>query len=340
MRIDRRAKFAAVEVCGPDGYRTLRARDVVVGLGSWSAPFLRPYGVRLNIYPAKGYSVTIPTNGSNIAPVTSLTDDEFKLVYSNLGDRLRIAGTAELSGYSRNLDEGRCQAILRNVRNLFPRAGNFEQAKFWTGLRPSTPSNIPYVGRTSLSQSMAQHRAWHAWLDAWRRLRLSRRRHDRSRRGAGGRLTSRVLNREHPQPRLLAFASRTFARVRCGRSYILPPMPTTPAPGCAAKASTIACACAIASAVGVNTSLIAATCAGMDRHLGGEAVAAGFLASCAQSGFVSEIDIDGVDCRHASGGGAGEAQACAPDGRDRGSGRSRRGWPRRRVRPRGLPRPR
>ena len=137
-----------VEVCGPDGYRTLRARDVVVGLGSWSAPFLRPYGVRLNIYPAKGYSVTIPTNGSNIAPVTSLTDDEFKLVYSNLGDRLRIAGTAELSGYSRNLDEGRCQAILRNVRNLFPRAGNFEQAKFWSGLRPSTPSNIPYVGRT------------------------------------------------------------------------------------------------------------------------------------------------------------------------------------------------
>jgi D-amino-acid dehydrogenase len=138
----------AVEVCGPDGYRTLRARDIVVSLGSWSAPFLRPYGVRLNIYPAKGYSVTIPTNGSNTAPVTSLTDDEFKLVYSNLGNRLRIAGTAELSGYSRELNETRCQAILRNVRNLFPRAGNFERATFWTGLRPATPSNIPYVGRT------------------------------------------------------------------------------------------------------------------------------------------------------------------------------------------------
>ena len=127
---------------------TGRARDVVVGLGSWSAPFLRPYGVRLNIYPAKGYSVTIPTNGSNIAPVTSLTDDEFKLVYSNLGDRLRVAGTAELSGYSRNLNIGRCEAILRNVRNLFPRAGDFAGVKYWTGLRPTTPSNIPYVGRT------------------------------------------------------------------------------------------------------------------------------------------------------------------------------------------------
>lgn len=139
---------SAIEVCGPDGYETLCARDIVASLGCWSAPLLRPYGVRLNIYPAKGYSMTIPTNGSNTAPVTSLTDDEYKLVYSNLGDRLRIAGTAELSGYTRNLDETRCRAILRNVRNLFPRAGNFERATFWSGLRPATPSNIPYVGRT------------------------------------------------------------------------------------------------------------------------------------------------------------------------------------------------
>jgi D-amino-acid dehydrogenase len=126
----------------------LRARDVVVSLGSWSAPFLRNYGVRLSIYPAKGYSVTIPTDGSNRAPVTSLTDDEYKLVYSNLGDRLRVAGTAELSGYSRNLNLRRCRAIIENVKKLFPRAGNFEAATFWSGLRPATPSNIPYVGRT------------------------------------------------------------------------------------------------------------------------------------------------------------------------------------------------
>jgi D-amino-acid dehydrogenase len=146
---DRRDGVArGVEICGPDGYRMLRARDIVVSMGSWSAPFLRPYGVRLNIYPAKGYSVTIPTNGSNTAPVTSLTDDELKLVYSNLGGRLRIAGTAELSGYSRNLNLTRCHAILNAVRNLFPRAGDFDRATFWSGLRPATPSNIPYVGRT------------------------------------------------------------------------------------------------------------------------------------------------------------------------------------------------
>jgi len=141
-------KVTSVEVVGPEGYRTLRARDVVVSLGSWSAPFLRTYGINLAIYPAKGYSVTIPTDGSNTAPVTSLTDDEYKLVYSNYGSRLRVAGTAELSGYTRDLNRTRCEAIVNNVRKLFPRAGNFDAAQFWSGLRPATPSNIPYVGRT------------------------------------------------------------------------------------------------------------------------------------------------------------------------------------------------
>jgi D-amino-acid dehydrogenase len=85
---------------------------------------------------------------SDRAPVTSLTDDQYKIVYSNYGDRLRVAGTAELSGYSNWLDYGRCNAILKNVRNLFPHAGDFEAASFWTGLRPATPSNLPYVGRS------------------------------------------------------------------------------------------------------------------------------------------------------------------------------------------------
>jgi D-amino-acid dehydrogenase len=78
----------------------------------------------------------------------SLTDDQYKLVYSNLGDRLRVAGTAELSGYDIALNHGRCRAILDNVRRLFPRAGNFDEATFWTGLRPTTTSNLPYLGRT------------------------------------------------------------------------------------------------------------------------------------------------------------------------------------------------
>jgi D-amino-acid dehydrogenase len=143
-----RSTVRSIDVRTPQGYRTLQARDTVVCLGSYSAPFLRPYGVSLAIYPAKGYSVTIPTEGSNHAPVTSLTDDQYKLVYSNLGGRLRVAGTAELSGYSHHLNYSRCRAILEHARKLVPRAGNFAKAAFWTGLRPTTPSNIPYVGRT------------------------------------------------------------------------------------------------------------------------------------------------------------------------------------------------
>ncbi|HLL27133.1 MAG TPA: D-amino acid dehydrogenase [Xanthobacteraceae bacterium] len=144
----------SIELRTPQGYESIKARDVIVSLGSYSAPFLRPYGVSLAVYPAKGYSVTIPFNGANHAPVVSLTDDQYKLVYSNLGDRLRVAGTAELSGYDLSLNLARCQAILRNAKALFPRAGKFEEAKFWTGLRPATPSNIPYVGRTRRYQNL------------------------------------------------------------------------------------------------------------------------------------------------------------------------------------------
>jgi D-amino-acid dehydrogenase len=149
LEADRQAsRVRAVDVLSPGGHETIAARDVVASLGSYSAPFLRPYGISLAVYPAKGYSATIPFNGSNRAPVVSLTDDQYKLVYSNLGDCLRVAGTAELAGYDLSLNPSRCQAILRNVKALFPRAGKFEAATFWAGLRPATPSNIPYVGRT------------------------------------------------------------------------------------------------------------------------------------------------------------------------------------------------
>jgi D-amino-acid dehydrogenase len=146
---DRRLReIRSVEVRTPTGYRRISADAIVVALGSWSPVLLRPYGISLNVYPAKGYSVTIPIEDDTEAPITSLTDDQYKLVYSNLGNRLRIAGTAELSGYTSHLNMRRCLAIVDNVRALFPRAGVFEKATFWTGLRPTTPSNVPYVGRT------------------------------------------------------------------------------------------------------------------------------------------------------------------------------------------------
>lgn len=122
----------------------------VVALGSYSAPLLRPLGISLDIYPAKGYSVTLPVANPERAYRVSLTDDEYKLVFSRLGERLRIAGTAEFNGYDTEINRARCEAIVRRVRELFPGGGDEAQAEYWTGLRPATPSNLPYIGATSV----------------------------------------------------------------------------------------------------------------------------------------------------------------------------------------------
>src|SRR6185312_10110378 len=100
------------------------------------------------VYPAKGYSATVPVTDAARAPRVSLTDDGAKIVFSRLGDRLRIAGTAELSGYSTELNPVRCEALTRRAREIFPGAADYDHATFWTGLRPSTPSNVPLVGPT------------------------------------------------------------------------------------------------------------------------------------------------------------------------------------------------
>jgi D-amino-acid dehydrogenase len=120
----------------------------VVALGSHSPRLLAPLGIGLDIYPAKGYSVTMPVLDPALAYHVSLTDDEYKLVFSRLGNRLRIAGTCELNGYDTTLNEVRCRAIVRRTEELFPGAGDDEHAEYWTGLRPATPSNVPYIGRT------------------------------------------------------------------------------------------------------------------------------------------------------------------------------------------------
>ncbi|WZB77028.1 FAD-dependent oxidoreductase [Achromobacter insuavis] len=89
-------------------------------MGSFSPSLLRPLGIPCNVYPAKGYSATFPVLNPGGAPTVSLTDSSHKVVFSRLGDRLRMAGTAELSGYSRGLNTGRCEAMTRLARELFP----------------------------------------------------------------------------------------------------------------------------------------------------------------------------------------------------------------------------
>jgi D-amino-acid dehydrogenase len=120
----------------------------VVALGSYSPLVLAPLGVSIPVYPLKGYSITVPLEADDEAPTVSLTDVEHKLVFSRLGDRLRVAGTAEMDGYNTDVNDVRCEAIVRRAFDLFPGAGRPERAEYWTGLRPATPSNVPCVGRT------------------------------------------------------------------------------------------------------------------------------------------------------------------------------------------------
>ena len=139
--------LAAVRIASRDGIVSdLKADRFVLCMGSFSAAFARELGVSLNIYPAKGYSVTLPVLDPSKSFEVSLTDDEYKLVFSRLGDRLRIAGTAELNGYDTTLNLARCEAIVRRVRELFPDMTDGRDARYWIGLRPATPSNVPYIG--------------------------------------------------------------------------------------------------------------------------------------------------------------------------------------------------
>ena len=142
-----------VEATDSEGrFQRLRADAYVLAMGSLSPVYAAPLGLNLPIYPAKGYSVTMPVKDAAMAHQVSLTDDEYKLVFSRLGDRLRVAGTAELNGYDRDLNRVRCEAIVRRTEQLFPGAGDASQASFWTGLRPATPSNVPIIGRSKVGK--------------------------------------------------------------------------------------------------------------------------------------------------------------------------------------------
>ena len=131
---------------GPE--EVFHADAYVVALGSYSPRLTRPIGLDLPVYPAKGYSASVPIRDEYKAPRVSLTDDAAKIVITRLGRRLRIAGTAELSGYSTALNAVRCEALTKRAKEMFPEAADYEQAMFWTGLRPSTPSNVPLIGAT------------------------------------------------------------------------------------------------------------------------------------------------------------------------------------------------
>ena len=134
--------------------QTFSADHYVIALGCHSVPLVKPLNIHLPIFPAKGYSATYKVNprAPHLAPFISLIDDEYKLVMSRLGDKLRVAGTAEFNGYNLDLNVTRCEAITARVQQIFPKGIIANSVQYWTGLRPMTPSNVPLIGRAHMGQ--------------------------------------------------------------------------------------------------------------------------------------------------------------------------------------------
>ncbi|MCB1807557.1 MAG: FAD-dependent oxidoreductase, partial [Candidatus Competibacteraceae bacterium] len=122
----------------------VRGDAYVMALGSYSPLLLRPLGIRIPVYPVKGYSITVPVVDSAAAPVSTVMDETHKVALTRLGDRIRVAGMAEISGYDLSLRPKQRRTLEFVVRDLYPRGGNVSQAVFWT--RPMTPDGTPVVG--------------------------------------------------------------------------------------------------------------------------------------------------------------------------------------------------
>ncbi len=125
-----------------------RADSYVCALGSFSPQMLRPIGIKLPVYPVKGYSITVPITDTAHAPESTIMDETHKVAVTRLGDRIRVGGTAELAGYNLKLREARRRTLEHVVTDLFPRGGDVARAEFWCGLRPMTPDGTPVVGPT------------------------------------------------------------------------------------------------------------------------------------------------------------------------------------------------
>ncbi len=129
----------------------LQADAYVAALGSWSPRMLKPIGIPVPVYPVKGYSITVPISDADGAPVSTVMDESYKVAITRLGDRIRVGGTAEISGYSSSLDAARRATLDHSLTDMFPYGGDLSKATFWCGLRPMTPDGPPIIGATRYS---------------------------------------------------------------------------------------------------------------------------------------------------------------------------------------------
>ena len=125
----------------------VRGDAYVLALGFMSPFVSETAELKLPIYPVKGYSVTIPRGSSNLSPQMGVVDEDRLVVTCPMGERIRIASTAEFSGYDQSHRPKDFRAMFTAARDLLPSAGDYGQPEYWAGLRPMTPSTVPILGR-------------------------------------------------------------------------------------------------------------------------------------------------------------------------------------------------
>ena len=124
------------------------ADSFVMALGSYSPQLLKPLGINIPVYPVKGFSLTVPVLDGSLAPISTVMDETYKVAVTRFEDRIRVGGTAELTGFNLDLPESRHANVDFVLNDLFKGAGDMSKAEYWTGLRPMTPDGTPIIGGT------------------------------------------------------------------------------------------------------------------------------------------------------------------------------------------------
>ncbi|MEQ8805267.1 MAG: D-amino acid dehydrogenase [Rhodospirillales bacterium] len=134
------------------GVDTTQGRETadryVCALGPYAPVVLNTVGIKVPIYPIKGYSITLPVTDPDAAPRSTIMDETHKVAITRLGDRIRVAGQAEIIGYDKYLGLHATDTVRHVVTDLFPKGGDVSRAEGWTGLRPMTPDGTPVIGPT------------------------------------------------------------------------------------------------------------------------------------------------------------------------------------------------
>lgn len=142
-------QLTGVEIETQSGKEVLVADQYVVALGSYSRELMQGLGLNIPVYPVKGYSLTVPIVNDEIAPVSTVMDETYKVAITRFDNRIRVGGMAELAGFDLSLNPRRRETLEMVLNGLFPNAGDVSQALFWTGLRPMTPDGTPIIGKAS-----------------------------------------------------------------------------------------------------------------------------------------------------------------------------------------------